>query len=79
MIDRVYEGVRVTMNELPLGFRTTPEDPGDPQGPILLGEIPDRAALSLDDDEHRQVARRMGLHDLDARLAAAKEPAQAIQ
>jgi hypothetical protein len=35
--------------------------------------------LSLDDDEHRQVAGRVGLHDLHLRIAAAKELRSSIQ
>jgi hypothetical protein len=74
----MHQRVRVAMDELPVRLCSTPEDPRHPQRPVLLWEIPNRPVLSLDDDENRKVAGRVGLHDLDLRLAAAKEPRKSI-
>ena len=40
---------------------------------------PRSSRLPLDDDEHCQVAGRVGLDDLDPRLAAAEEPPESGQ
>ena len=73
VVDGMHQRVPMTMHELPVRFGSAPEDPRDPQRPVLLREITDRAALLLDDDEHRQVAGRVGLDDLNFRLAPPKE------
>jgi hypothetical protein len=61
------------MDELPLAV-LAPEDERDPQRPVLGWMIADLAVLPLDDDEDDEVARGVGLDDLERGLARLEEP-----
>ena len=79
MIDGMHERVCMTVHEFPTRLCGAAEYPRHAQRPVLFQEVPDRSVLSLDDDENRQVTRRIRLHHIDRRLAATEEPRQAIQ
>ena len=73
MANGVHQRIRLAMHDLPIRFTGAPEYPRHSQRPILLGEMPNRATLPLDHHQHGQVAGRIGLHNLDLRLAVTKE------
>ena len=78
LADLVHERIGVAMHELPLGSGAT-EDQRQAQRQVLLREIPDHAALTLDRNEDDEVFRGIGLEDLEFRLAAVEVAGQGVQ
>ena len=56
-----------------------PEDEGHSQGPVLVREVADFTVLPFDDHKDDEIAGRVGLDDLDVRIAAVEEASGGVQ
>ena len=56
-----------------------PEDEGYSQGPVLVREVADFTVLPFDGHKDDEIAGRVGLDDLDVRIAAMEEARRGFQ